>query len=133
MSQNIIQITRGDTFDFNITVYDELYGAYYYGTQPGDKIVFRILYPHQSFFDVVEANENNPENKEIALFSQTVELLDNTPNDDCVFYLEHEDTLKLLPGVYYYTVKLIRDPAPGETAKRQVLTIIEKTKFIVND
>lgn len=121
MSKNIITLTRGDTFDFNVAVYEELYGNYYTGTRAGDKIVFKILLPHQSFFD------DNP------IYEDTITLQDNNPNDECIFYLEHEDTVNIPVGVYYYAVKLIRDPQENEDFPRQVLTLINKTKFVIND
>lgn len=120
MSKNIITLTRGDTFDFNVTVFEELYGNYYTGTRAGDRIEFRLLLPNQDYFD------ENP------IIKKEIVLKDNNPNDECIFYLEHEDTINLPIGVYYYAVKLIRDPQEGENFPRQVLTLINKTKFVLN-
>jgi hypothetical protein len=159
MANNIITLTKGDTFDFNISVYEDLYGNYYTNTKAGDRIVFRILLPHQSFYDTMGKDELTQEelyytdaegnikyyttyaelakyvktkyNKDLALFSDHIDLQDNNPNDECIFYIEHEDTLHMAPGVYYYTVKLIRE-ATTEYPK-QVVTIIDKTKFVLND
>lgn len=158
MANNIIVLTKGDTFDFNITVYEDLYGVYYQNALPNDKIVFRILHPHQSFYNTMGKDELSFEelcytdaddnvkyytyaelaeyvktkyNRDLALFSAHIDIKDNDPNDECIFYIEHEDTLHMAPGVYYYTVKLIRE-ATAEYPK-QVITIIDKTKFVLND
>ena len=152
MANNIITLTKGDTFDFNISVFEDIYGSYYTSAKAGDRIVFRILLPNQSFYDTIGKDELNSEvdgdfenytytelaeyvktkyNKDLALFSKHIELTDNDPNDECIFYIEHEDTLHMAPGVYYYTVKQIRE-ATTEYPK-QVVTIIDKTKFVLND
>ena len=120
MSKNIITLTRGDTFDFYVTVFEELYGNYYTGTRAGDRIEFRLLLPNQDYFD------ENP------IIKKEIVLKDNNPNDECIFYLEHEDTVNLPIGVYYYAVKLIRDTQEGENFPRQVLNLINKTKFVLN-
>ncbi len=120
MANNIITLTKGDTFDFNVAVFEELYGQYYTGTRKGDKVVFKLLKPHQEFFD------------EKPILEKEIILQDNNPNDECVFYLEHSDTVNLPTGVYYYAVKLIRDPQGDEDFPRQVLTLINKTKFVLN-
>ena len=44
--------------------------------------------------------------------------------------LSADETAELLPGVYYYSVKLRQNIG---TDNEQVTTIINKTKFIVND
>jgi hypothetical protein len=120
MANNIITLTKGDTFDFNVAIFEELYGHYYTGARAGDKIVFKLLKPNQEFF-----SEN-------AIIEKEIILKDNNPNDECIFYLEHDDTVNLPTGVYYYAVKLIRDPQEGENFPRQVLTLINKTKFVLN-
>ena len=47
------------------------------------------------------------------------------------------DTRLLKPGVYYYTVKLQRGGTPGVIndldEPEEVRTIIERTKFIINE
>ena len=58
-----------------------------------------------------------------------------------VICLEPEDTLDLLPGKYFYAVKLQLDHAELDTETQQptgrrinkVITIINKTKFIICD
>ena len=43
-----------------------------------------------------------------------------------------EDTENLLPGVYYYSIKLYR-PGDGLTTKDRIDTIVPKRKFIIVD
>lgn len=123
MSKNIITLTRGDTFDFDITIFEELYGNYYTNTREGDIVEFKVLYPNQPY--------NSPD-EEVPII-KTIILQDNNPNDECRFYLEHSDTVDLPTGVYYYAVKLIRQPRENENFEKQVLTLVNKTKFVLND
>ena len=48
-----------------------------------------------------------------------------------------EDTENLLPGVYYYSIKLYRrgnnDPEKGPITKDRIDTIVPKRKFIIVD
>ena len=44
-----------------------------------------------------------------------------------------EDTLDLLPGVYYYSIKLHKMTDNDEEHIDEVITIINKTKFIICD
>ena len=59
--------------------------------------------------------------------------------DDCdevgnlVITLKPEDTLDLFPGVYYYAIKLHKVADNEEEYIDEVITIINKTKFIICD
>ena len=134
MANNIIVLTRGDTFDFDVSVYEDLYGNYYSNAQEGDILEFKLLRPNQDYFD---ADENIP-----LVIRQDIIAGEHT--EDCysdescsidhqlnmTFYIEHEDTINLPIGVYYYAVKIYR-PAT-ESMKAQYLTVINKTKFVLN-
>lgn len=134
MANNIITLTRGDTFDFDVSVYEDLYGNYYSNAQEGDILEFKLLRPNQDYFD---ADENIPLviRKNIISGEHTE---DCDTDESCItdhilnmtFYIEHEDTINLPIGVYYYAVK-IRRPAT-ESMKEQYLTVINKTKFVLN-
>ncbi|MBQ8730853.1 MAG: hypothetical protein IJY81_06715, partial [Lachnospiraceae bacterium] len=91
-----------------------------------DIVYFEILLPHQAFEKACpnqvwgyESTEQDSETGEI------------------VIKLAPNDTRRLAPGIYYYTVKLQR----GGTLNIiddldepiEVRTIIERTKFIINE
>jgi hypothetical protein len=125
MSHNIITLTRGDTFDFDVKVYEEAYGDYFAGALPGDIVEFSLYHPNGD--------------EAILTKSITLKLPDDVDLEDydmvnlfgnCTFSLEHTDTKNLPIGVYYYTVKLIRPGTTPET--KQVITIINRTKFVLN-
>lgn len=125
MSYNIITLTRGDTFDFDVKVFEEAYGDYFAGALPGDIVEFSLYCPN--------------EDEAILTKSVTLQLPDGADFEDynavsllgnCTFSLEHVDTKDLPIGVYYYTVKLIRPGTTPET--KQVITIINRTKFVLN-
>lgn len=138
MANNIITLTRGDTFDFNVTVFEELYGHYYTGTRMGDIIEFALMYPNQPYIykDVEFDADGNQIKRDLEIdplpIRQQIIIKDNNPNDECIFYLENSDTKDLPIGVYYYTIKLIRKPYENENFEMQVLTIVNKTKFVLN-
>ena len=124
MSTKIIKINRGDSFEFDVRVPDKKEPTKNYILTANDVVYFALLYPNQPFEDAIilrgyPAPDQNVETGEI-----TIKL---TPND----------TRMLTTGIYYYTVKLQR----GGTLENvcdfdepdEVRTIIERTKFIIND
>jgi hypothetical protein len=118
MAQNIIILTRGDTFDFDITIYDELFGEYFDEAKPGDIVEFRLMYPNQTYAE--------------AILKKSVTIGEKNPYGKCTFTLKHSDTVNLPIGVYYYAVKFIR-PGNNEDIEPQIATVINKTKFVLND
>jgi hypothetical protein len=124
MSNKIIKINRGDSYEFsmNITDKEDFYKSYF--LTETDVVYFAIMLPHQPFERAIlvkgyTLEEQNQETGEIA-----VKI---TPND----------TRRLVPGVYYYTVKLQRggtlDIIDDFDDAEEVRTLIERTKFIVNE
>ena len=121
---NIIVMTRGDTYEFNLNMTDES-GEYL--LQGEDVLYFGIMDPGQPF--------------EQALVRKrfTVEDLDAIGTLSIV--LDPEDTLDLLPGKYFYSVKLHMDHdeldynthLPTGVRIDKIVTIIGKTKFIICD
>lgn len=123
MSTRIIKLNRGDSFNFSISV-TERDSLNKYLLTSRDVIYFALLYPHQRFEDAIMIKGYTLEDQNI----ETGEILVNiTPND----------TRSLTPGVYYYTVKLQR----GGTLETindfdepdEVRTLVERTKFIINE
>lgn len=110
----IISINRGDNFTINVFVnIGTVLEPMQYKLQGEDKLYFALCEPNQPF--------------ECALIRKvfTEENLDADNNIDMNFI--PEDTEHLLPGTYYYTIKLYR------AAEDLVDTIINKTKFIIMD
>ena len=123
----IITITRGDSAETSLYIN--------IGTElkpiPGilgdnDQVYLGIMEPNQLFEDAIikkvytkddHKDEDDPEALTISF--------------DC------EDTENLLPGVYYYSIKLYRrgnnDPENGPITKDCIDTIVPKRKFIIVD
>lgn len=120
---NIIIMTRGDSLEFKPTRH--VLGRYNnYELKDGDALYFGLMYPGQRFEDAIirkmfTANEVN---------SLT----------DFVIELKPEDTVDLVPGKYFYALKLQLNheeysPELGTVEVDKVITLINKTKFIIND
>ena len=124
MSVNIIKLNRGDSFEFNITIPNKNETAENYYLTDNDIIYFALMYPRQHF--------------EEAFLIKGFTSIDQDPNTgEILIRLTPNDTRFLSPGIYYYTVKwqkggtltIINDlDEPDE-----VHTIIERTKFILNE
>lgn len=110
---NVITINRGDyaEFKFKFKV-----GKFPYDhdliVNDGDILFFGLMDPGVHF--------------EHALLKK--EYTSNFINDEGYFILtlESDDTLELVPGVYYYEIKLLDINA-------HITTLIQKTKFIIVD
>jgi hypothetical protein len=125
MSINIIKLNRGDSYEFKVNIPKKEDPTQSYLLDPvKDVVYFAIVFPHQRF-------ENA-----IILKGYTVEDQDQETGD-IVIKIEPNDTRRLLPGVYYYTVKLQRggtlDIIDDFDEPDEVRTIIERTKFIINE
>ena len=113
---NIIMLTRGDSFSFNLDVEDENSPFGRYKLTENDALYFGLTKPHQPF--------------EHAIIKRKYTAKDQDSDGYIATMLSADETAELLPGVYYYSVKLRQNI--GAT-NEQVTTIINKTKFIVND
>lgn len=124
MSNNIIKINRGDSFELPIFISEKNNKEKKYLLTANDIVYFALLYPNQPIEEAFllrgyTLEDQNPANGEI-----TIKILPN-------------DTRYLTPGVYYYTVKLQRGgtliTANDFDEPDEVRTIIERTKFILNE
>ena len=134
MSVHIFKINRGDSFEFTTFATDKNDHTQKYKLSDKDTFYFALCYPNTDFSNAIILKgctadsideitgqpDQNPETLDI-----TVRL---TPNE----------TQRLEPGVYYYTTKLFTGNTPGvlwdrSDAPKEVRTIIERTKFIVNE
>lgn len=124
MSTNIIKLNRGDSLDFLINVPDKNDSSKSYFLTANDVLYFALVYPHQRFEDalLVKGFDLNDQNQRTGMV--TIKLIPN-------------DTRALSPGVYYYTVKLQRggtfEVIDDFDEPDEVRTLIERTKFIINE
>ena len=123
---NIIMLNRGDTYEFDLTISDDTSVDGRYHIQGDDTIYFGIMDPHQPF--------------EEALVKKRFTIDDTDGNGNLTIVIEPKDTLDLLPGTYYYAVKihLQHDDINPETNEvygyvDKVNTVINKTKLFLND
>lgn len=124
MSTRIIKINRGDSYELPVVIprKDDYIKPYFLTSK--DALYFALMNPNQRFEDAIFVKGYTLEEQDV----KTGEvLLKITPND----------TRALTPGVYYYTVKLQRggtlEVIDDFDEPDEVRTIIERTKFIINE
>lgn len=110
---------RGDTFilpvDLNIGTG---VNPIYYDMVPGDVVYFGLCEPNQKF--------------EHAILKKVFRYDDwRLCNKCCELDFSTEDTENLLPGNYYYEVKLYREKDPNCHNNESVTTVVPKTKFTI--
>lgn len=124
---NVVVMTRGDSLDLQfekITL-----GEYAnYTLQGDDTLYFGLMDPGTYFED--------------ALVKKVFTADDITTTlSEFILALSPEDTVDLLPGKYFYALKLHLDHTETEQTDTgyvtlevdKVITVINKTKFIIND
>ena len=121
---NIIVLNRGDTYEFDLTIADEASADGRYHLQGDDALYLGIMDPGQPF--------------EEALIRKKYTVEDTDENGNLLAELRPEDTLDLIPGTYFYAVKLhINHTAVDANLDTysidKVVTVINKTKFILCD
>ena len=123
MSARIIKINRGDSYEFTTSIPCKDDFAKNYKLTVNDALYFALLHPHQRFEDAVLIKGYTHE--------------DQNDAGEITVRLSARETRHLVPGIYYYTTKLQRGgtlEAIGDNDDPdEVRTIIERTKFIVND
>jgi len=126
-NNNIIVLNRGDSFNFDLTIHDETAADGRYRLQGDDVLYFGLMDPGQPF--------------EVAIVRKRYTVEDCDKAGNLSIQLNPEDTLDLIPGVYYYAIKvhLDHDELDHDTLEPtgrhidRVITIINKTKFFLND
>ena len=124
MSTKIIKVNRGDSCSLDIKVFSNKDVSKPYLLTASDAVYFALLNPHQRFEEAILIKGYTLEDQNVSNGEINVNI---TPND----------TRSLTPGVYYYTAKLQR----GGTLEvlndfdepDEVTTLIERTKFIINE
>ena len=137
ISQNgIISMSKGDSWKTSIFInVGTALEPVPYNLKDGDHVYFGVMEPNQPVKD--------------ALVCKKLGVADRTPKDGedgdsdgdgfrdgyVDLYFDSKDTEHLIPGVYYYEVKLLRpatDPGALEHGiTESVDTIIPRTKFII--
>lgn len=117
----IITLTRGDT---EIISFKSNTGSgiepKYYELKEGDKVYFGLMEPNQKFEDAIL--------KKVIDYN-TFKL----KGKKYIIYLNTADTEHLLPGTYYYEIKLYIENNPENGNNESVFTIVPKTKFFLID
>lgn len=119
MANNIITINRGDTFTFDFTIDDDSSESGRYILSNDDVLYFGLMDPHQPF--------------ECALVKKRFTADDCDSAGNLTITISPEDTVDLIPGVYYYSIKLHRLQDTEEEYIDEVITVVNKTKFVIND
>ena len=113
---NNIEVNRGDSFTivFPINLGSPVFPDYY-ALQENDKVYLGIMEPHHPF--------------ELAIVRK---MFDASNQEGCIMKMEFKptDTEFLMPGRYYYSIKLVR---ALEDDKEEVLTLLPNTKFDIFD
>lgn len=119
----IIVMNRGDTVSFPlfININDKLLPARY-PFSDADKIYLGITEPNQRW--------------ECALIKKVFDATDLNENGDIIVKLSSEETEHVVPGTYYYEVKLghteEKTTEEGETETVETVhTVITKRQFII--
>ena len=94
MSTKILKLTRGDSFEFVATVPDRQEPSINYFLTAKDVLYFALCYPNQPFEEAIILKGYTHEDQD----QKTGEIL---------IKLTPSETRHLVPGVYYYTTKLL--------------------------
>lgn len=123
MSTRIIKINRGDSYELPIRIPEKTDYTKNHILDLNEIVYFALMYPHQKFED--------------AILLTGYDLRAQNEDGKVLIKIEPNDTRTLTPGVYYYTVKFQRggtltDVKDFDTPE-EVRTLIERTKFIINE
>lgn len=113
----IITVTRGDSFNFPLTInFGTSLEPSTYGLSSRDKIYMAVMEPNQTF--------------ECALIKKVYTIQDMDDKGNIMIRFKPQDTQCVLPGKYYYQIKLQRFNSDN-VDDYDVDTIIDKTLFFV--
>lgn len=114
-----ISASRGDSYSFEITVYSgDRMTPINYAFQDGDVLYMAVQEPNQVFEDAILKKKFTKDD----LIDDSTIKVSFTP----------EDTMYLLPGLYYYQFKLVRAEKDDE-GNNLVDTIIPLTEFYIEE
>lgn len=117
-SNGIITVNRGDSFELPISLQTgDVMNPVNYTLQQGDVIYLGIMEPNQPF--------------ETAIVRKKFEYNQLDENNNIYIRFWPNDTVCLLPGKYYYQVKI--QTYDVENNKWDVETVIDKTLFYIQE
>lgn len=117
-SNGIVTVNRGDSFELPITLhFGSAVSPVKYELQENDVLYLGIMEPNQPF--------------ETAIVKKVVRYEDLDEYGDIYVRFWPNDTVCLLPGKYYYQVKL--QTTDAITNQLDVETIIDKTLFYIQE
>jgi hypothetical protein len=119
VSNNIIELTRGDSARYPLFINQGSdIDPSRYDLKDKDELYLGIMEPNQPF--------------ECALVKKkyTKASIKLDQEDNILIKIEPEDTVALIPGKYYYQIKLRKYTEYGDY---DVITIIDKTEFWVQE
>lgn len=124
MSTKIIKVNRGDSYEFDVYISEKNNNLNKYLLTTNDAVYFALLHPNQRFEDAIIIKGYTLEDQNVETGDINIKIVPN-------------DTRGLTPGIYYYTVKLKRGGNIASVSEYdepdEVRTIIERTKFIINE
>ena len=123
-NNGIITLNRGDSFTLTTSInLGTVLEPIQYVLDTYDSVYFALMEPNQPF--------------ECALMRREFNYTDLDANNDVVMKFNNEQTEYLLPGTYYYMIKLVRrgllESGQEEPDIISVDTIVPKTKFVIVD
>ena len=117
-TNGIVTVNRGDSFELPITLkIGSSMSSNFYKLTSEDTLYLGIMEPNQRFEDAVIRKKFTKEDE------------DSFGNIAIRFW--PEDTRNVLPGKYYYQVKL--QTVDAATGKKDVETVIDKTLFYIQE
>lgn len=117
-NNGIVTVNRGDSFELPITLnMGCTISPIPYELQPEDTLYIGIMEPNQPF--------------EVAIVRKVVTVNDLEDPQDIIVYFTPEDTECLLPGKYYYQVKMASYDCDSD--KSRVETVVDKTLFYIQE
>lgn len=114
----VITMTRGDYFSFDVIIRsDDSWDDSIYVLSKGDILFFGLMEPNQPFEKAILKKEFGYDDYDVE--GGTLKIV-----------LNPEDTIELVPGTYYYQVKVLYKDEVGTV---HVDTVVQKTKFYIVD
>lgn len=117
-NNKVMTMTRGDYFSFVVTLRsDDPWEHIEYKLSKGDILFFGLMEPNQPFEKAIIKKEYGYDDYDYE--GGTLKIV-----------LNPEDTIELMPGTYYYQVKVLYRDDAGVV---HVDTAVQKTKFNIVD
>ena len=117
-SSGIVTVNRGDSFEIPLVLHSGSdIDPIYYDMRPSDILYLGIMEPNQPFED--------------ALVRKKFTYSDLDQFNNIYFRFWPNDTVCLLPGKYYYQIKL--QSVDEKTGREDVETVVDKTLFYIQE